>query len=121
MQAQEVGSGSSESRSLARAATAERAGRVEEARRELEAVLDVNPTSSAALAMLSQLLTTRGRSSEVLQRAESAAAAGGLGDPVVMQVWIRALDSAGQRDSALSLATDWIRRKPTDVAAYAER
>ena len=121
VQAQEVGSGSSESRSLARAATAERAGRVEEARRELEAVLDVNPTSSAALAMLSQLLTTRGRSSEVLPRAESAAAAGGLGDPVVMQVWIRALDSAGQRDSALSLATDWIRRKPTDVAAYAER
>ena len=121
VQAQESGSPSGESLLLARAATAERAGRVEEAKRELETVLDANPTSSAALAMLSQLLTSRGRSIEVLPRAENAAAAGGWGEPVVMQVWIRALDATGERDSALALASDWMQQRPLEVAAYAER
>jgi hypothetical protein len=49
VKAQEVGPASVESRILARAASAERAGRVEEAKRELESVLDANPTSLAAL------------------------------------------------------------------------
>ena len=121
VKAQEMGPASVESRTIARAASAERAGRVEEAKRELESVLDANPTSAAALAMLSQLLTSRGRSAEVLPRAERAAAAGGRNETVVMQVWIRALDSAGERDSALALASDWVQTRPTEVAAYAER
>lgn len=119
--AQEVNSASGESRALTRAATAERAGRVEEAKRELEGVLTANPTSSAALAMLSQLLATRGRAAEVLPWAERASAAGEKNDPVVMQVWIRALEATGDRDRGLSLASDWIRQQPTEVAAYAER
>ncbi|MGW8282403.1 MAG: hypothetical protein ACWGON_03790, partial [Gemmatimonadota bacterium] len=65
-------SASSESRALARAASAEGAGRIEEARLELEEVLDARPGSSTGLAMYAQLLTPRGRAADVLPRAEKA-------------------------------------------------
>ena len=59
----------SESRALSRAASAERAGQIEVARGELETILEANPGSSSALAMLAQLLTPRGRAAEVLPHA----------------------------------------------------
>ena len=55
----------SESRALSRAASAERAGQIEAAREELETILDANPGSSSALAMLAQLLSPRGRAAAI--------------------------------------------------------
>ena len=119
--AQDSGSASIESSALARAAAAERAGRVEDARRELEQVLASNPSSPAALAMLSQLLAPRGRAEQVLPYAEQAAAMGGWKDPVAMQVWIRTLAAVGNRDSALAVASRWITERPAEIAAYSEK
>ena len=118
--AQDSGSASLESRALARAAAAERSGRIEDARRDLESVLESNPQSPTALAMLSQLLVPRGRAEEVLPYAERAAVQGQAGNPVAMQVWIRTLKAVGERDSALAVASRWIRDRPGDVAAYSE-
>lgn len=118
--AQGSGSASLESRALARAAAAERSGRIEDARRELEELLATNPRSPSALAMLSQLLLPRGRAEEVLPYAEQAATLGRGDNPVAMQVWIRMLEAVGMRDSALSVAFRWTRDRPSDVAAYSE-
>ena len=118
--AQDSGMASFESSALARAAAAERSGRVEDARRELEEVLASNPSSPAALAMLSQLLAPRGRAEEVLPYAERAATLGDRTDPVAMQVWVRSLAAVGSRDSALAVASRWTRDRPAEIAAYGE-
>ncbi len=118
--AQVVQSATAESQAMARAASAERAGRIEEARRELEGVLDANPGSSSSLAMLAQLLTPRGRAIEVLPRAEEAVEALGTGDVVAMTVWVRTLAAAGHPDSAVAVAERWAREGAARPAAYRE-
>jgi len=111
---------SSESRALSRAASAERDGRIEDARWELETVLDANPGSSAALALLSQLLAPRGRAAEVLPRAERAVEANGPDDTVAMLVWIRTLGAVGLADSALASVERWARDRPEKPTPYSE-
>ncbi len=111
---------SSESRALSRAVSAERDGRIEDARGELETVLEANPGSSAALAMLSQLLTPRGLAAEVLPRAERAVEASGPDDMVVMLVWIRTLGAVGLADSALASVERWARDRPQKPTPYSE-
>ena len=111
---------SSESRALSRAASAERAGRIEDARGELETILDANPGSSTALAMLSQLLAPRGRAAEVLLRAERAVEANGPDDMVAMVVWIRTLGAVGLADSALASVERWATDRPGMPTAYSE-
>ena len=111
---------SSESRALSRAARAERAGRVEDAREELETVLDANPGSSTALAMLAQLLTPRGSAAEVLPRAVRAVEVNGPDDIVAMVVWIRTLGAVGLADSALASVERWASERPGKPSAYSE-
>ena len=111
---------SSESRALSRAASAQRAGRIEDARAELETILDENPGSSTAVAMFSQLLTPRGRALEVLPRAERAVEVNGPDDIVSMVVWIRTLSAVGLVDSALASAERWAGERPGRPAAYSE-
>ena len=120
LRAQAGPSTSSESRALSRAASAERAGRIEDARGELEAVLDGNPGSSTAIAMFSQLLTPRGRAAEVLPRAERAVEVSGPDDIVTMVVWIRTLRAVGLADSAIASAGRWATERPGKPAAYSE-
>ncbi len=120
LRAQAGPSTSTESRALSRAASAERAGRIEEAREELEAVLDGNPGSSTALAMYSQLLTPRGRAAEVLLRAEHAVEVNGPDDIVTMVVWIRTLRAVGLADSAVASAERWATERPGKPATYSE-
>jgi tetratricopeptide (TPR) repeat protein len=120
LRAQAGPSTSTESRALSRAASAERAGRIEEAREELEAVLDGNPGSSTALAMYSQLLTPRGRAAEVLLRAEHAVEVNGPDDIVTMVVWIRTLRAVGLADSAVASAGRWAAERPGKPATYSE-
>jgi tetratricopeptide (TPR) repeat protein len=120
LRAQAGPSTSTESRALSRAASAERAGRIEEAREELEAVLDGNPGSSTALAMYSQLLTPRGRAAEVLPRAEHAVEVNGPDDIVTMVVWIRTLRAVGLADSAVASAERWATERPGKPATYSE-
>jgi tetratricopeptide (TPR) repeat protein len=109
-----------ESRALSRAASAERAGQIETAREELETILDANPGSSSALAMLAQLLTPRGRAAEVLPHAERAVAANGPDDMVAMVVWIRTLGVMEYSDSALASAERWVEERPGKPTAYGE-
>ena len=120
LMAQAVPSTSSESRALSRAASAEGTGRIEDARGELEAVLEANPGSSTALAMLAQLLTPRGRATEVLPRAERAVEVNGPDDMVAMVVWIRTLGAVGLQDSALASAERWAVERPGKPTAYSE-
>ncbi len=120
LQAQAGSSTSRENRALARAASAEGAGRIEEARVELEAVLDANPGSSTGLAMYAQLLTPRGRAAEVLPRAERAVEVNGPDDIVVMVVWIRTLTALGMVDSAVTASERWVAERPARQSAYRE-
>ena len=120
LRAQAGPSTSTESRALSRAASAERAGRIEEAREDLEAVLDGNPGSSTALAMYSQLLTPRRRAAEVLLRAEHAVEVNGPDDIVTMVVWIRTLRAVGLADSAVASAESWATERPGKPATYSE-
>ena len=110
----------SESRALSRAASAERAGQIEAAREELETILEANPGSSSALAMLAQLLTPRGRAAEVLPYAERAVAVNGPDDMVAMVVWIRTLGVLERPDSALASAERWVEDRPGKPTAYGE-
>lgn len=110
----------SESRALSRAASAERAGQIEVARGELETILETNPGSSSALAMLAQLLTPRGRAAEVLPHAERAVEVNGPDDMVAMVVWIRTLGAVGLTDSALASAERWVEERPGKPTAYGE-
>lgn len=113
-------SSSNESRALARAASAEGAGRIEEARLELEGVLDARPGSSSGLAMYAQLLTPRGRAADVLPRAERAVEENGPDDIVVMVVWIRTLIELGMGDSAVAVSERWVAERPEKLSAYRE-
>lgn len=111
---------SSESRALARAASAQGAGRIEEARLELEEVLDARPGSSTGLAMYAQLLTPRGRAADVLPRAEKAVEVNGLDDIVAMVVWIRTLTELEMLDSAVAVSERWVAERPAKLSAYRE-
>lgn len=109
-----------ESQALSRAASAERSGQIEVAREELESILEANPGSSSAIAMLAQLLTPRGRAAEVLPFVERAVEANGPDDMVAMVVWVRSLAAVGLSDSALASAERWVDERPGRPTAYRE-
>ena len=109
-----------ERRALDHATRLEQAGRQDEAMRALENLLDEQPRSVSALLLLSQYSQRAGEPKRVLYRAETAANADDSGLPVLRQVWIRALHTAGLQDSALRVTQRWIEEQPTEASAYLE-
>ena len=109
-----------EARALEHATRLEQAGRVEEAMRALEHLLEEQPVSVSALVLLAQMAERSGNPGRVLPAAEAAVLLDESGLAAVKQVWIRALQAAGLRDSALAAARRWTQEAPTEASPYAE-
>ena len=109
-----------ERRALDHATRLEQAGRENEAMQALENLLDEQPRSVSALIFLSQVAQRAGEPERALSRAETAARSDDSGLPALRQVWIRTLQAAGLRDSALKVTLRWIDEQPTEASAYME-
>ncbi len=109
-----------ETRTLGHASRLERAGRLPEARSLLEEMLTRYPASFNGLVMLDRILQTQGERGALIPYAERAVVETGATDDELLQVWIRALASAGQADSARAAAEQWVERSPDEPAAYLE-
>jgi len=115
-----VGAAALERRALEHAARLEQAGRDEEAMRVLEHLLEERPVSVSALALLAHMAERSGDPGRVLPAAEAAVLLDESGLAAVRQHWIRALQAAGLRDSALAAARRWTEEAPTEASPYAE-
>lgn len=109
-----------ETRTLGHASRLERAGRLPEARSLLEEMLTRYPASFSGLVMLDRILDAEGERGALVPFAERAVVETGGTDDALLQVWIRALASAGDADSALAAAERWVERAPEEPAAYVE-
>lgn len=87
-----------------------------EAVRVLETLLDAEPASPEALALLGRLLTARGDAARFLPRAE-AAAARAPGDPVILLLRVRALLDADRVEEARAVAEPWASESPDEPRA----
>ncbi len=109
-----------ERRVLEHATRLEEAGREEEAMRALEHLLEEQPVSVSALVLLAQMGERSGDPGRVLPAAEAAVLLDESGLAAVRQLWIRALQAAGLRDSAVAAARRWTEEEPTRASPYAE-
>lgn len=109
-----------ETRTLGHASRLERAGRLPEARSLLEEMLTRYPASFNGLVMLDRILEAEGEGGALVPFAERAVVETGASDDAILQVWIRALASTGDADSARAAAERWVAGAPDEPAAYLE-
>jgi len=109
-----------ESRALTRAARLEREGRPQAAIEEVEGLLERYPDSVSGLAVLQRLRSEEGRARLLLPYAERAVEVSGGRMPPLLQLWIRALMTAGEQDSATAAAVRWTRESPQEAMSFLE-
>ena len=86
--------------------------------RVLEHLLQEQPGSLSALVLLAQTAERAGDAGRALPWAETAVRDDPTGLPAVRQLWIRVLEAAGLRDSALSVAVEWTEADPLEPTWY---
>lgn len=91
-------------------------GRPDEAVVVLEELLDAEPASPEALALLRRLFATRGEPSRFLPRIE-AAARRDPHDPAIRALRIDAFLDEGRIEEALALAVPWVSESPAETRA----
>ena len=107
-----------ERKALDHAAGLVQAGRTDEAMRVLEDLLQEQPGSLSALVLLRQTAENAGVPGRALPWLETAVRDDLTGLPAVRQLWIHALEAAGLRDSALSVAARWTAADPQEPSSY---
>lgn len=105
-----------ERRAVDRAARLLERGQPDEAIVALEELLDVEPASHEALALLGRLLASRGEPARFLSRVEAAVARDPR-DPAIRALRVEALIELDRVDEALAVAEPWVAERPAEPRA----